>query len=421
MTLIIVLFVLIALGMPISFALGMTGLSFFAEHAISLQTFAQRFAVGLDNFGLMAAPFFILAGVIMNRSGITSKIFNFANSIVGPLPGGLGHVNVLASTIFAGMSGTAIADAAGLGPIEIKAMTDHGYDIKFSTAVTAASSIIGPIIPPSTVMIMYGITAQVSISKLFLGGIIPGLIIAVAEMALVALYAHKRHYPRSEHFSWKALWESFKEAIWAMITPIIIIGGILGGICTPAEAGAIASVYALICGILVYKTISWKDIPAILWETALTSGVILVIVSTASIFGWCLTFAKIPQTIAAAISAITSHKTVMLLIITAIYLFLGCIMEATAIILTTVPIMLPVVNLLGIDPVYLGVLIAIVMSIGTITPPVGTVLFILSKVTGMSIEELTVELVPWYALLAIVLLLLIFVPNLVMIIPNLVQ
>ena len=421
MTLIIILFVLIALGMPISFALGMTGLSFFAERAISLQTFAQRFAVGLDNFGLMAAPFFILAGVIMNRSGITSKIFNFANSIVGPLPGGLGHVNVLASTIFAGMSGTAIADAAGLGPIEIKAMTDHGYDIKFSTAITAASSIIGPIIPPSTVMIMYGITAQVSISKLFLGGIIPGLIIAVAEMALVAFYAHKRHYPRSEHFSWKNLWVTFKDAIWAMITPIIIIGGILGGICTPTEAGALASVYALICGIFVYKTISWKDIPSILWETALTSGVILVIVSTASIFGWCLTFAKVPQTVAAAISAITSHKTVMLLIITAIYLFLGMIMETTAIILTTVPIMLPVVKLLGIDPIYLGVLIAIIMSIGTITPPVGTVLFILSKVTGLSIEELTVELIPWYGLLAIVLLLLIFIPDLVMFIPSLVQ
>ncbi len=421
MTLILVLFVLIALGMPISFALGMTGLSFFAEHAISLQTFAQRFAVGLDNFGLMAAPFFILAGVIMNRSGITSKIFNFANSIVGPLPGGLGHVNVFASTIFAGMSGTAIADAAGLGPIEIKAMTDHGYDIKFSTAVTAASSVIGPIIPPSTVMIMYGITAQVSISRLFLGGVIPGLIIALAEMGLVAIYSLKRHYPRSDRFSWKNLWSTFKEAIWAMITPIIIIGGILGGICTPTEAGAIASVYALICGIFVYKTISWKDIPSILWETALTSGVILVIVSTASIFGWCLTFAKVPQAVAAAISAITSHKTVMLLIITAIYLFLGMIMETTAIILTTVPIMLPVVKLLGIDPVYLGVLIAIIMSIGTITPPVGTVLFILSKVTGLSIEELTVEMVPWYALLAIVLLLLIFIPDLVMFIPSLVQ
>lgn len=421
MTLIIILFLLIALGMPISFALGITSLTFFSEHAISLQTFAQRFAVGLDNFGLMAAPFFILAGVIMNRSGITSKIFNFANSIVGPLPGGLGHVNIFASTIFAGMSGTAIADAAGLGPIEIKAMTDHGYDLKFSTAVTAASSVIGPIIPPSTVMIMYGITAQVSISKLFLGGVIPGLIIALAEMGLVAIYSLKRHYPRSDQFSWYSLWNTFKEAIWAMITPIIIIGGILGGIYTPTEAGAIASVYALICGICIYKTISWKDIPSILWETALTSGVILVIVSTASIFGWCLTFAKVPQAVAAAISAITSHKTVMLLIITAIYLFLGMIMETTAIILTTVPIMLPVVKLLGIDPIYLGVLIAIIMSIGTITPPVGTVLFILSKVTGLSIEELTVEMVPWYALLAIVLLLLIFFPDLVMFIPSLVQ
>lgn len=421
MSLILILFALIALGMPISFALGMTGLSFFAENGISLQTFAQRFAVGLDNFGLMAAPFFILAGVIMNRSGITSKIFDFANSIVGPLPGGLGHVNVFASTIFAGMSGTAIADAAGLGPIEIKAMTDHGYDLEFSTSVTAASSVIGPIIPPSTVMIMYGITAQVSISKLFMGGVIPGLIIALAEMALVAVYSIRRHYPRSDKFSWRQLWRTFKDAIWAMITPIIIIGGILGGICTPTESGAIASVYALLCGVCIYKTISWKDIPSILWETALTSGVILVIVSTASIFGWCLTYARVPQAVAAAISTLTSNKTVMMLIITIIYLFLGMIMETTAIILTTVPIMIPVVNLLGIDPVYLGVMIAIIMSVGTITPPVGTVLFILSKVTGLSIEKLTKEMVPWYLLLFGVLLLLILFPDLVMCIPKLVS
>jgi tripartite ATP-independent transporter DctM subunit len=420
MTLVILLFILIALGFPISFALGLASLAFFLTNDITLVTYAQRFSVGLDNFSLLAAPFFILCGEIMNKSGITDKIFRFANSLVGCLPGGLGHVNVLASTLFAGMSGTAIADAAGLGPIEIKAMKDHGYDTEFSTAVTAASAIIGPIIPPSTVMILYGVTANVSISALFLGGVLPGLLIALALMATVAIFAIKRHYPRDDKFRIKEVGRSFIHAIWALITPIIIIGGILGGICTATEAGAIAAVYSLLIGLFVYRTIKLKDIPEILWKATLTTGVILVIVSTASLFGWCLTFAKIPQAVAAALAGLTSNKYIMMLIIAAIYLFLGMIMETSAIILTTVPILIPVVTILDINLVYLGVVIALLMSIGTITPPVGTVLFILSKSTGMTIESLSKELLPWYAVLAVCVLLCIFVPQIILLLPSLV-
>ena len=411
MILVIILFVLIAIGFPISFALGLAALWYFFTNDITLVTYAQRFSVGLDNFSLLAAPFFILCGEIMNKSGITERIFRFANSLVGWLPGGLGHVNVLASTIFAGMSGTAIADAAGLGPIEIKAMQDHGYDIEFSTAVTAASSVIGPIIPPSTVMILYGVTASVSISALFIGGIIPGLMIAIGLMALVAYFAIKRNYPRDNEFKIKEVGKSFMSAIWALLTPLIIIGGILGGICTATEAGAIAAVYSLIVGMFVYRTIRLKDIPEIIWRATLTTGVILVIVTTASLFGWCLTFARVPQTVAAAMTTMTTNKYVMMLIIAVIYLFLGMIMETSAIILTTVPILIPVVNLLGINLVYLGVIIAIIMSIGTITPPVGTVLFILSKTTGLSIERLSKELLPWYVVLIACVLICIFVPG----------
>lgn len=419
MWMILSLLALIAVGVPISISLGLTGLAYFFLNDLPLVSYAQRFAVGLDNFSLLAAPFFILVGVIMNRSQITHKIFRLANSIVGRIPGGLAHVNVIGSTIFAGMSGTAIADAAGLGAIEIEAMTQEGYDIEFSTAVTAASAVIGPIIPPSTVMVMYGVTANVSVSKLFLGGILPGLLISVVLMGLVFVYSIKRKYPRSAKFHFKVFWASLKDSFLALLTPLIIVGGILSGIMTATESGAIAAVYALLCGIYAYKTIKWSDLPGILWETALTCGVILVIVSTASIFGWCLTFEKIPQTVVAALTTITKNKTIMLLLITAIYLFLGMIMETAAIILTTVPIIVPIALMLGIDLVHLGVLIAILMSIGTITPPVGTVLFILSRITGIPIERLSKELIPWYGALMFVVFLCIFFPSIVTFIPNL--
>jgi len=420
MSLVFLMLALVAIGFPVSFSLGISSLVFFLDHNLSFITYAQQFAVSLDNFSLMAAPLFILVGELLNGSGITEKIFRFANSIVGHLPGGLGHVNVLASTIFAGMSGTAIADAAGLGPIEIKAMTDNGYDKEFSTAVTAASSIIGPIIPPSTIMVVYGVTAGVSVGALFMGGVIPGIIIALLEMCLVWYYSKKRHYPRNDKFSWKRLFVSLKDSIWALLCPLVIIGGILGGVFTPTEAGAVASLYSLLVSLFAYRSLSLKDLPQILWRTALTSGVVLVIVATASIFGWCLTFAKVPQLVASALSSLTSSKIVMMLILSVIYLFLGCIMEASAIVLTTVPILLPVLKILHIDLVYFGVIVALLMSIGTITPPVGTVLFILSKVTGMSIERITKELLPWYGVLIIVILILIFVPQTITWLPSIV-
>jgi tripartite ATP-independent transporter DctM subunit len=419
MMLIVLLLVLVALGVPVSFALGLSGVVFFITHDIKLVTFAQNFAVGIDSFSLLAAPFFILVGNIMNESGITKKIFRFANSIVGCFPGGLGHVNILASTLFAGMSGTAIADAAGLGPIEIKAMTDEGYDIEFSTAVTAASSVVGPIIPPSTVMILYGVTAGVSIRELFMGGVMPGLVIAICLKVMVALYSVKRHYPISEAFSFRELGRSFLDAIWALLTPLILIGGILGGIFTATESGAIASVYALFISLFVYKTISWKKIPKILWSTACTTGTILIIVATASIFGWCLTYERVPQAVALFLTEITTNKMVLMLLIAVIYLFLGMIMETSAIVLTTVPIIIPVVSLLHINLVYLGVIVAILMSIGTITPPVGTVLFVLSKITGLSIEKITKEMVPWYVVLLVAVITLIVFPDIILWLPGL--
>jgi tripartite ATP-independent transporter DctM subunit len=418
-TIILLLLALIAVGVPITFALGVASLMFFVINDIPMATFAQRLAVGVDSFPLLAAPFFILAGNLMNTGGITNKIFRFANSMVGYFRGALGYVNILGSMMFAGMSGSAIADAAGLGSIEIKAMTDQGYDVDFSASVTAASSIIGPIIPPSTIMIVYGVTAGTPIDRLFMGGIIPGILLGLAFAVLVYFYSRKNNYPRNESFKFSEFFDSFKETFWALLAPVIIIGGILLGICTPTEAGAIAAFYSLVISIYVYKELKWKDIPKVLFDTAMTSGVILFIVSTASIFGWCLTFARVPQTIAQLLASTISSKFLLLILFTIIYLFLGMIMEASAIVITTVPIFVPLCTALGIDLVYFGVLIAILMAIGTVTPPVGTVMFITCKITGMGVERYTRNMIPWIcAMLAVVLLLVIF-PQLVTFVPNL--
>jgi tripartite ATP-independent transporter DctM subunit len=416
---ILLLFVFIALCVPVVFSLGFAGLSYFLSKGIPLETFAQRIVVGVDSFALLAAPFFILAGNIMNTGGVTRRIFRFANSIVGFLPGGLGHVNVLGSMFFAGMSGTAIADAAGLGSIEIKAMSEQGYDTEFSAAVTASSAVIGPIIPPSTVMVIYGVTAGVSISQLFMGGILPGILIGILLMLMVAWFAWKNNYPRANRFSFKELAASFLDTIWALITPIIIIGGVLGGICTPTEAGAISAAYALFISIVVYRELKLRDVPKILFDSMITSGVILLIVSTASVFGWCLTYERLPQKVAAALSTMINSKIILMAALVVIYLFLGMIMETSAIVITTVPIFVPVLKGMGIDLVYFGVVLALLMSIGTITPPVGTVLFVIAKITKIPIERLTKVMLPWYAVLLAAVLLVIIFPQLILFIPRL--
>ncbi|MDR2785587.1 MAG: TRAP transporter large permease [Treponema sp.] len=416
---ILLLFVFIAFCVPVVFSLGFAGLSYFLVKGISLETFAQRIVVGVDSFALLAAPFFILAGNIMNTGGVTRRIFRFANSLVGHLRGGLGHVNVLGSMFFAGMSGTAIADAAGLGAIEIKAMTEQGYDTEFSAAVTASSAIIGPIIPPSTVMVIYGVTAGVSISQLFMGGILPGIMIGILLMLMVAYYARKNNYPKSNRFSLKELALSFLDTVWALITPVIIIGGVLGGICTPTEAGAISAAYALFISLFVYRELKLKDVPKILFDSMITSGVILLIVSTASVFGWCLTYERLPQKVAAALSTMINSKALLLAVLVVIYLFLGMIMETSAIVITTVPIFVPVLKGMGVDLVYFGVILALLMSIGTITPPVGTVLFIIAKITKIPIERLTKVMLPWYGILLAAVVLLILFPRIILFIPGL--
>lgn len=418
--LLIVMLVLILLDTPITYALALAGVTFFLQNGLSGIQYVLKLAGGIDIFTLLAAPLFIFCGNLMNRGGITDRIFNFANSLVGHIKGGLGHVNVVTSMIFAGMSGSAIADAAGLGPIEIKAMTDHGFDKDFSLAVTGASAVVGPIIPPSTIMIVYGVTAEVSISRLFMGGVLPGILIGVLEMLLVYWYAVKRNYPCNGSFSLKNVWHELKGSILSLLTAVVILGGILGGIFTATEAGAFAALYAIIIAMFVYKEMTVKDLWEIMCDTAVTSGCILILVGTASVFGWCLVFDQAPQHIAEFLVGLTSNKTVILLMFCAVYLILGMIMEATAIIVTTVPIIVPLFKLLGIDLVYFGVLCCIIMSIGTLTPPVGTCMFVLCKMSNTTIEHWAKIILPWMILFTLIVVLLVLIPGLITWLPNLI-
>ncbi len=416
--LLVIMLLLILLDTPITYSLALAGVYFFLDNGLPGVQYVLKLAGGIDIFTLLAAPLFIFVGNVMNEGGITDRIFNFANSLVGHIKGGLGHVNVLASTMFAGMSGSAIADAAGLGPIEIKAMTDHGFDKDFSVAVTAASCTIGPIIPPSTIMIVYGVTAECSISRLFLGGVIPGLIICASEMLLVYYYAVKKNYPRNGSFSLRNVWTEFKKSYLALMTAIIILGGILGGIFTATEAGSFAAVYAIFISVFVFKELRLKDIWRILCETALTSGTILLLVGTASIFGWCLVFDQAPQKIASFLVSLTDNKTLILLMFVVVYTILGMIMEATAIVVTTVPIIVPLFRVLGINLTYFGVLACIIMSIGTITPPVGTAMFVLCKMSDMTIDHFAKVALPWLVLLTGIVVLLVLFPGLITWLPG---
>jgi tripartite ATP-independent transporter DctM subunit len=305
-----------------------------------------------------------------------------------------------------------------LGVIEIKAMTEQGYDLEFSTAVTAASAVIGPIIPPSTCMIIYGITASVAIDKLFIGGILPGVMIGIVEMMLVLYYAKKRNYPKSGRFSLVNAARNFFRTFPALLTPLIIIGGILGGVFTATEAGAIAAVYSLFISLVIYKEISFRDLPKVFYEAIFTTATVLFIVATASIFGWVLTYTQMPRNTAALLVSITENKYLLLILFSIMYVILGMLMEAAAIIIMTVPIVVPIFTAIGIDLVHFGVVLAILMSLGTITPPVGTAMFVICKMTNQSIEKFTKFMMPWFGVILLVVLILIFFPQAVLFLPS---
>jgi tripartite ATP-independent transporter DctM subunit len=410
---------LVVLGFPIVFSLAITSLLYLAVYGIPVITMAQKMITGIDTYALLAVPFFILAGNLMNTGGVTRRLFRFASAMVGHIPGGLGHANVLASMIFAGMSGAAIADAGGLGTIEIKAMRDEGFDIGFSAAVTAASSTIGPIIPPSIPMVIYASIASVSVGKLFLAGAVPGILMGLSLMIMIYFVAKKRHYPVHAKFNVKEASLSFADGFLPLLTPVIILGGILGGIFSPTEAAIVASTWALVLGMMVYREIKLRDLITIVMDTIKTTSMVVYIISAAAIFGWLLGREQVPQTVAQMLFSISTDRNVILLIIIVFLLIIGCVMETTAALILLTPILVPPVIQLGIDPVHFGLIMVLDLMIGLLTPPVGVVLYITSSIAKIPFEEMARVTAPYLIPLVIVLLISAFFPAVPMTLPNL--
>lgn len=416
---ILVMFILVALGVPISFALGLAALLYFVTTGVPMVAFAQKFVVATDSFSLISLPFFILAGNLMNTGGVTKRLFDFCDSLFGHIRGGLSYVTVLSSTIFSAISGSALANAAGLGSMQIKAMTDRNYPKNFSTSLVTTASVLGPIIPPSILMIIYGVTAGVSIQKQFMGGIIPGILYALMCCVMCFYYGKKYNLPVGDKFNIKRVGKEFVKAIWALLAPAIILVGILTGVFTATESGAIACIYVVIIGMFVYKEMTWKDLVACLLSSAKTTGTILLIAATASVMGFCLTYDMLPQRLAASLTSSISSTVVMMLIFTLIYLFLGTIMEGSAIILTTVPIFVTICQAMDIDLVYFGVFVSLLLSIATVTPPVGTVMFVICKNNDLTIGQYTRNMLPWFGLMVVCCLLIAIFPQITMFLPNL--
>src|SRR5918993_4085003 len=349
----------------------------------------HRMVGGIDSFPLLAVPFFILAGNLMNNAGITTRIYNFALALVGWLKGGLGHVNILGSVIFAGMSGTAIADAAGLGTIEIKAMQDHGYTTEFAVGVTAASATLGPIIPPSLPFVIYGMMANVSIGALFLGGLIPGVVMTLFMMIYVSYCARRYGMGRDQSFRWDVLFKTFIAALPALMTPVIIVGGMTFGLFTPTEAAIAACTWALMLGIFLYRSLSLKQFYKVTMDTIETTAGVLLIVAAASLFGWVLTTTRLTEAGAEALLQLTDNKYIILLLINVLLLIVGCFLEPIASISILVPVLMPIILKVGTPPVFLGVVMPLILMIGVLPPPLGMVLFVLSRIAKLSIERTT--------------------------------
>ncbi|MGL5113750.1 MAG: TRAP transporter large permease, partial [Beijerinckiaceae bacterium] len=390
----------------------------------------HRMVNGVDSFPLLAVPFFIMAGNLMNSAGITRRIYDFATALFAWLKGGLGHVNVAGSVIFAGMSGTAVADAGGLGTIEIKAMRDHGYSTRFAVGITAASSTIGPIIPPSLPLVIYGVSANASIDKLFLGGIVPGLIMALCLSAAVFVYAHKNGLGRDAKFSLCVIATTFKYAFLPLMTPVIIIGGMMAGLFTPTEAAIFACAYSLALGTIIaatvnavagrpiYPVMSLKQFVRVSFDTIETTAVVLFIVAGASIFGWCLTMSRATDTLGEWIISVASDPITFLILVNIFLLIVGCFMETIAAITILVPVLLPVAVKLGIDPVHFGLVMVLNLMIGLLTPPVGMVLYVLARVARISFEETVKAVWPFLIPLFAVLIIITFVPQTVLWLPS---
>lgn len=406
-------------GMPVGFSLIFIGLAFLIlTDSSGINFAAQQMIGGLDNFTLLAVPFFVLTGHLMNSSGITERIFNFAKSMVGHITGSLGHVNILASLMFSGMSGSALADAGGLGQLEIKSMRDAKYDDDFAGGLTAASCIIGPLVPPSIPLVIYGVVSNTSIGALFLAGAIPGLLCCIALCIMTYYIAKKRGYMTLPKASKKERFISFKEAFLSLLTPFIIIGGIFSGKFTPTEAAIISSLYALFLGTFVYKTLTLDKFIKLIQETVTTTSVVALMVMGVTVFGWIVAREQLPQQLAEFFLSISDNPLILLLLINLLLLFLGTFIESLALLLLLVPFLVPVATAVGIDPVHFGVMAILNLMIGILTPPMGMALYVVSKVGNIPFHVLTRGVIPLLVPLFIVLGLIIIFPQITLFLPQ---
>lgn len=411
----------LAFGMPVGFAIGVAGMIGILDMGPRFMTMApDRIFAGLDLFPFLAMPFFILAGEIMNRSGITMGLVKLADSLVGWMRGGMAHSNMVASVMFAGITGSATADAAAFGNTLVPAMEKAGYTRPYACAVTAAGSIIGPTIPPSTLMIIYGSIMGVSIAGLFAAGILPGLLISGICMAVIALSARRKNLPKGEgRPSFRSVFCALREGILAALLPIFILGSILFGFATPTEAAAIAVAYALFVGGVIYRALSWHDLYEIAVRTTRITGVIFLIIAAASILGWWMTFNRVPQMIATAMLSISENPNVIIGLILLLLLLIGLVMDINATLIILAPVLAPLTVEIGMDPVHAGIMIVLALNISLMTPPVGACLFVLASVTGETVEAITKELWPFIIAEVFILVLIAFWPGLTLFIPRL--
>lgn len=411
------LLVLMAIGLPVVVAIGVTSfiaLAVTSASGLPVELLSLRMVQTLNNFTLLAIPLFILAANIMNTGSTTTRIFDFATALVGFTKGGLGHANVVASSIFATMSGTAVADAAGLGSIEIKAMKERGYDLGYSAGVTAASSVIGPILPPSIALVVYGWLANVSIGGLFMAGLIPGILMALLLMGMTVTLgiAGKVKMPEPTPFDGREVLRTGKRAILPLMMPAIIVGGIWGGFFTPTEAGAVASLYAVILGMFVYRDLKLSDLFLAFRRTLMFSAAILLIIAVSSFYGWILVRMGIPQMLASQVASMDVPTFLLLLVFVLFFLLIGCFMSVIESILIFTPIVVPAALAAGIDPIHFGIVMVITLSVGVITPPFGTVLFLMVGITRLRYAQVVVSVLPFLIPILLTILILAATPSL---------
>jgi len=415
----VVFIILLLFGIPIAFALGLSAFVYILFSDLPMMIIPQKMYAGIDVFVLLSIPGFILAGNLMNSSGMTGRIITFCNAILGHIRGGLGLANVGASMIFGGISGTAIADTASIGSVMIPAMEKEGYDTDFSCAVTATSSTIGPIIPPSLPMIIAATLTGLSVGKLFIAGIIPGLLLGIGLMLVTYIISVKKQYPKKSRVPFWSMAKSFYQAFWAILMTLLILFGIIGGVFTPTEASIVAVVYAVIIGLFVYRELKLKMLPKIILESAKMTSSLMVLVGFANLFAWIMTLEEIPQMIAESLLNFTSNKLLLLLMINILLLFVGAFMETIAALLILFPVLLGVAIHVGVDPIQFAMIMVMNLVIGLTTPPVGVCLFVASSIGNISIEKISKAGLPFLLVSLFVLLLVTYIPEISLFLPGL--